>query len=168
MSSSERGAESLSLYRVILSTVWRKSPGDRDCARSFRTSITVPVGRGNPASRSAVSISWRVGGLSKIAAAKAFLWPSNAFSVLDVFLRFPAVTMICASPSCHWFSASMIVSSTKLLASSTKATRGPGKKPMALTASSNRALSLRNSLAGMRVRRISSSPWGPTRAAITS
>ena len=50
-------------------------------------------------------------------------------------------------------------------ASSTSATRGPGKKPTALTSSISRAASLRRSAPGMRVRRISVSASGPISAA---
>ena len=64
MSSADKGAVSFSLYSVIFSTVWRKSPGSNAWAKLVRTFITSPVGAVRPASRRVFSISSRVGGLS--------------------------------------------------------------------------------------------------------
>ena len=93
---------------------------------------------------------------------------SNSVFSADFAVSPPAVTVICASPGRQSFRAVAMVSVSPSVASSTKATRGPGKKPTALIASNRAAASLRSSDAAMRVRRISASPSGPIRAAMAS
>ena len=98
--------------------------------------------------------------------ATALPWPSNALRKADFAVSCPAVTTICASPNCQSSNAAVSALANPSVASSTNATRCPEKKPCALMASSKMAGSLRKSAAGMRVRRISSSPCGPMSVAM--